>query len=258
MRENRTVEQGARSVTWATKVVSDDQAALQQLVGRGAVIVAGIAPSDAAHVLGRLASWDRSAAEKALQLFARRRTSAGIALAEGAEALARRIVDQLTEQSAQTLLEAAFAEDSYNFDLPVGELARHVLTRKGLDHHRGVVALDVGLNLPVIGLGVAAHSYYGAVGKRLNCKVVVPEHAGVANAIGAVVGQISMRLKGQITSVGEGRYRVHFIAGPRDFGNQDEALTALEKSLGDAAWKTAQDSGAVGIRLRFEQDITSA
>ncbi|MBV1862958.1 MAG: hydantoinase/oxoprolinase family protein, partial [Rhodobacteraceae bacterium] len=235
-----------------------DEVALQQLVGRGAVIISGITPSDAAHVLGRLDSWDKRAADKALQLFARRRTSAGITLGEGAEALACMIVDQLTEQTAQTLLEAAFAEDNYDFDQPVGELARHVLTQKGLDHHRGVVALDVGLNLPLIGLGASAHSYYGAVGKRLNCKVVVPEHAGVANAIGAVVGQISMRLKGQITSVGEGRYRVHFIAGLQDFGDLDQALAALKKSLGDAAQETAQDSGGVGIRLRFEQDIKSA
>ena len=34
------------------------------------------------------------------------------------------------------------------------------------------------------------HSYYPAVGKALNCGMMYPDHAGVANAIGAVVGQV--------------------------------------------------------------------
>ena len=232
--------------------------ALQILIGRGLVMISGITASDAAHVLGRLSAWDAQAAEKALELFSRQRTGSGNRLSPGAPDLARMIIDQLTEQSAEALLETAFAEDGFDFGLPAKELARHVLTKQGMAHHRSLMAIDAGLNLPLIGLGASAHSYYGAVGERLNTKVVVPDFAGVANAIGAVVGQISMRVSGQITSPGEGQFRVHFETGPQDFTTQDAAVTALEEQLSTQAMSGARDAGAQGIRVRMDRDIRVA
>jgi N-methylhydantoinase A/oxoprolinase/acetone carboxylase beta subunit len=235
-----------------------EQGALQGLVMRGLVMMAGITASDAAHVLGRLDVWDRDAAEKALRLFSRQRTGSGTRLSPDAADLAQIIIDQLTEQSAEALLETAFSEDEHDFGLPAAELARHILTKRGMAKHRGVMAIDAGLNLPVIGLGASAHSYYGAVGDRLSTRVVVPKYADVANAIGAVVGQISMRVAGQITAQGEGRYRVHFETGPQDFTTQAEAMAALELSLGEQAKAGAREAGAEGIRVRMKHDIRMA
>ncbi len=232
--------------------------ALQALVGRGLVMMSGITASDAAHVLGRLDAWDSDAAEKALELFSRQRTGSGNRLSSDTAKLAQMIIDQLTEQTAEALLETAFAEDGFDFGLPAKELAQHVLTKQGMAHHRGLMAIDAGLNLPLIGLGASAHSYYEAVGKRVNTKVVVPEHAGVANAIGAVVGQISMRVSGQVTSQGEGQFRVHFETGPQDFTNQDAAVNALEAHLSEQAMSGAREAGAQGIRVRMDHDIRTA
>jgi hypothetical protein len=58
-------------------------AALERLVARGLVMISGVTPSDASHVLGRLDAWDGPAAEKALRLMARRRTGAGERFAAG-------------------------------------------------------------------------------------------------------------------------------------------------------------------------------
>ena len=231
---------------------------LQTLVGRGLVMMSGITASDAAHVLGRLDAWDSNAAEKALELFSRQRTGNGNRLSPNTADLAQMIIDQLTEQTAEALLETAFAEDGFDFGLPAKELAQHVLTKQGMAHHRGLMAIDAGLNLPLIGLGASAHSYYGAVGKRLNTKVIVPDYAGVANAIGAVVGQISMRVSGQITSQGEGQFRVHFETGPQGFTTQDDAVSALEAYLSAQAMAGARDAGAQGIRVRMDYDIRTA
>ena len=41
-------------------------AALERLVARGLVMIAGVTPSDASHMLGRLDAWDGAASEKAL------------------------------------------------------------------------------------------------------------------------------------------------------------------------------------------------
>lgn len=230
-------------------------AALERLVSLGLVMISAPTPSDASHVLGRLDVWDKSAAQKALTLFGRQRTGAGRRLCDDPLLMAQMVVDQLTEQTAEALLITAFAKDSFDFGQPPEVLARHVLARKGLDHHRGILALDLGLNLPVVGLGASASSYYGAVGKRLSCEMILPRHADVANALGAVVGQILMRKSGTVTARGEGRYRVHFQTGPQDFIDCEAALAALEDDLRDAALTQALAAGAEEVQITATRQV---
>ncbi len=235
-----------------------EHGALTRLVDRGIVQVSGVTPSDASHVLGRLDDWDRAAALKALELMARKRVGSGDRLAQSPEALAQVIIDQLTEQTALTLLETAFAEESDDFGLPAKDLARHVLTQRGLAKHRGLLALDAALNVDVVGLGASAPSYYPAVGERLHCKMVLPEHAGVANAIGAVVGRLTLRRTGSVTSPAEGRYRVHLEEGPQDFSDSTSALQVLENALRGEAEGAVRDAGAEDIRVTVDRDIRTA
>ena len=228
--------------------------ALSRLVARGQVMMAGITPSDASHVLGRVDAWDASAAEKALRLFSFRRKGSGDRVAESAEALAAKIIDQLTRQTVACLLEAAFAEDNSDWADPAG-LADHPLTLAGLDRYQGVVSMSLNLGVPVIGLGASAPSYYRAVGERLNTRMILPEHAGVANAIGAVVGQVAMRASGTVTSPGPGIFVAHLGAGPQQFGGRDEAIAALTSELQADATARARAAGVEEIRIKAESEV---
>ncbi|NOD31647.1 hydantoinase/oxoprolinase family protein [Ruegeria atlantica] len=235
-----------------------ENGALMRLVDRGIIQVSGVTPSDASHVLGRVRAWDVDAARKALELMARKRVGSGDMLANSPEALAQMIVDQLTEQTSLTLLEAAFDEEQVGFGLPSQDLARHVLTQRGLAQHRGLLSLSAALNVDVVGLGASAPSYYPAVGERLHCRMILPEHAGVANAIGAVVGRLTLRRSGTVTSPVEGRYRVHLEDGPKDFAASEEALALLEKVLMSEAEGAVREAGAEDIRVIVDRDIKTA
>ncbi len=235
-----------------------DNGALTRLVDRGLVQVSGVTPSDASHVLGRVDAWDSSAARKALELVSRKRVGSGDVLAKSPEQLAGMIVDQLTEQTSLTLLETAFAEEGHDFGVHPQDLARHVLTRRGLAGHRGLLSLDTALNVDVVGLGASAPSYYPAVGERLRCRMILPEHTGVANAIGAVVGRLTLRRSGTVTSPAEGRYRVHLDSGPQDFAASDQALALLEAVLKEEAETAVREAGAEDIRVIVDRDIRTA
>ncbi|SLN18277.1 Acetophenone carboxylase gamma subunit [Roseovarius litorisediminis] len=232
--------------------------ALQRLVRRGLVQVAGVTPSDASHVLGGLEAWDAEAAGKAIELLGRKRTGSGNRLMPDRVGMAQMIVDQLTHQTSLALLETAFAEEEAGFGLPPAQLARHVLMQRGLDHHRGLVRLETGLNVPVIGLGASASSYYPAVGERLSCQMILPEHAGVANAIGAVVGRVTIRRSGTVTSPSEGRFRVHLETGPEDYSEAEAALSALQAALEIEARREAELAGAEDIHVSAVRDIRAA
>lgn len=233
-------------------------AAMERLVARGLVMIAGVTPSDASHVLGRLDSWDATASEKAVRLLGRRRNGAGERFATDAATLAQQIIDQLTSQTVDCLLEAAFDEDDAFDGQPSETLARHALTTAALNQHRGVIELSARLGVPVIGLGASAPSYYGAVGDRLHCQMILPEHAGVANAIGAVVGQVSQQVSAIITSPSEGRYTAHLPEGVQQFNDRDLALTTVEAALTTEASTRAKLAGAEDLRVTTARDIREA
>jgi N-methylhydantoinase A/oxoprolinase/acetone carboxylase beta subunit len=230
-----------------------EAAALERLVARGLVMLSGVTPSDASHVLGRLSAWDGTAAEKALTLLARRRVGSGERIAADGKALAQAIVDQLTAQTVDCLLEAAFGEEG----LPEAAIS-HAVTRRALSRKAGVLDLSLKLAVPVIGLGASAPSYYGAVGEVLGCPMILPEHAGVANAIGAVVGQVSQKAQGTVTSPGEGRFTTHLPSGLATFPSRDAALDALEAALTEEASARARAAGADDLRVTARRDIREA
>jgi N-methylhydantoinase A/oxoprolinase/acetone carboxylase beta subunit len=233
-----------------------DTQAIARMVARGMVQIAALTPTDASHALGRTDVWDKEAAEKALLLFGRRRTGAGEMLSTQPAHMADIIIKQLTHQTALSLLETAFAEETDDFEnVPNDVLARHVLTQRGLAQHRGLLKIDMGVNVPVIGLGASAPTYYPAVGDALGCQMILPEHAGVANAIGAVVGRVTFRASATITCPSEGQFRVHHGAAPVDFPNQAAAIEYLTHALGEQALHDAKSAGAEDIQLVTKQDI---
>lgn len=218
--------------------------ALDRLVARGLIMLSGVTPSDASHVLGDLNVWDTNAAEKGVELMRRRRAGNGDRRANDARAFAKLIIDQLIAQTVDCLLEAAFAEDpEFAGDKPA-ILARHKLTTTGLNQHSGIIEISTRIGVPVIGLGASAPNYYRAVGDRVGCRMILPAHAGVANAIGAVVGQICQRATGVVSSQGQGQFTAHLPDGPAVFNTRDAALAALETVLTQDARTRAERAGA--------------
>ena len=88
--------------------------------------------------------------------------------------------------------------------------------------------------------------------------MILPKYAGVANAIGAVVGRVTIRESGSITAPSEGLYRVHLDQGPEDYSSEKTALEALEKKLREKAHAKARTTGAEDIQMHVAKDIRKA
>lgn len=228
---------------------------VKRLVDRGIVQVAGLTPSDACHALGLQDTWNAEAAKLALELFCRRRKGDGERLAKTAEDMAELVLEQMTHQTILALLETGFAEDEGFSEHSPSALAEHVLMQHGLAGHRGILKLDAALNVPVVGLGASASTYYPPVGSRLGTKMILPEHAHVANALGAVVGRVTMRKSLTVTSPSEGLFRVHTSAGPLDFTEAEPALKKAEELLRNAVVADAKGAGAADIETSTHRDI---
>ena len=222
-----------------------EASALQRLVSLGLLRIVGFTPSDAAHVIGLHDAWDAASARRAAALFARRKGRKGTAIAADADALARMVIDTLTRRSAQVILDTALAEDG--IDSPPSPLIDAALAK-----HSGAARIDIGLTLPLIGLGASAPTYYPTIAQTLGTACMVPDHAGVANAVGAVAGQIRIERSIRITSPSEGRYRVHLSRDATDFASLDSARAAAQADLDETIRIAATAAGAAEAKIAFD------
>lgn len=229
-------------------------ATLNRLVGRGLVHIAGFTPSDAAHVLHRQSNWDRDAAELGAKLFARRKDGRGQPIAADAETISERVLTALTRRSAEVILETAFTEDGLDGPATVA----HPLVQNALNKRTGIAGMALGVDRPVIGLGASAPLHYAGLPDLLGQDCVVPDDTDVANALGAVVGQVRVSVEIRVSQPKEGLFRAALGDRQLDFPTEHQALEAAEAFARDAAAEKANEAGAQDPQIIVEHDIRAA
>ncbi|MCP1334805.1 hydantoinase/oxoprolinase family protein [Futiania mangrovi] len=223
--------------------------AIDRLAARGLVLLAGPTPTDAAHVLGRDGRWDADAARAGLALLARTKDPRGRAFAPHAETVAARIADALTRASADALIDAGLAADGAE-----GLSAADPAIARALDGHRGTVSLSVRLDRPVIALGASAATWYPAIADLVGTRALIPEHADVANAIGAVAGHVRVAVDALVTQPEEGLFRIHVDGTPEDFPSLETAAAEAEARAATLARGRAREAGSGDVETRTERE----
>ena len=104
-----------------------------------------------------------------------------------------------------------------------------------------------------MGIGAPAFSFYPPVGQLLNTEVIVPQHADVANAIGAVVGQVKQTAQLTITPVSGKRVMVHAHQQQREFEDLEEAAGWASDLVVQIAREKAELAGAVHIEVDLQR-----
>ena len=115
-----------------------------------------------------------------------------------------------------------------------------------------VVRLDLGLSAPLVGLGASAPTYYPLVAELLGAESRVPEHAGVANAVGAVVGRVRLSRECVISAPQHGQFVVHAGGAPRVFTDLDVAKQFATEHLCAALAVDMVTAGAPEFETRHE------
>lgn len=229
-------------------------ATLSRLVTRGLVHVVGFTPSDAAHTLDRQNNWNAAAGRLAAELFARRRDGRGQPIADTPEAISERVLTTLTRLSAEVILETAFAEDGLDGAATVA----HALVQRAVDGHAGIARMSVALDRPVIGLGASAPLHYAGLPPLVGNRCIVPEDTDVANALGAVVGQVRVSAEALVSQPKEGLFRLSSGDTVRDFLVEAEAMDAAERHVRERAAERAILAGTDSAEISVSRDVRTA
>ncbi|VVT30937.1 hydantoinase/oxoprolinase family protein [Hoeflea sp. EC-HK425] len=224
----------------AVLTATSQRATLDRLVARGLVLIAGFTPSDAMHVLGRQDQWNTEAAVLGAEIFARRKAGSGQAVADSASGLAGMVSARLTRQSAEVILTALLAEEGISGI----DVSKSAFVERALARAPGLVRFSLRPDRPLVALGASAPVHYPAIADMLDIESFVPVHAGVANAVGAVVGQVRETVTVFVTEPDEGRYAVNGAGAHELFRERAEAFARARELAGAEAREAAIRSGA--------------
>ena len=226
--------------------------AIERLVERGLVIVSGFTPSDAAHILELHREWSKEAARLGAELWIRDDEAAARPADPDAAAFARRVVEAAILQSGRAIVDAALATAGEDGLATGGPLGRQLVDRAlgGADDARRLLTISISLDRPLVAIGAPVGSYYPEVARRLGTRLVIPPHAGVCNAVGAVAGGIMQSVSALITAPNEGLFRVHLPIGNADFTDLDRAAAHALAGASALATSKARTAGAADIELR--------
>ncbi|MEM7096104.1 MAG: hydantoinase/oxoprolinase family protein [Actinomycetota bacterium] len=252
-RERQVLERlsaGPRTEAEAAPSGLDGRAAAR-LRARGLVRVATFTPTDAQAVLTGVDGIDRATANLAADVLARQTSSKGGVIAEDGRALAEQVVQRLVRRSAEFALQVGLSADDIALESGDGLLAA------ALDHHRGAVDVGIRLGVPLVAIGAPAAVYYPDVAALVRTEAVVPKHAEVANAVGAVVGRVRVRHSCTVTQPSKGQFRVHLEEQPT-FGSVENARAAALELLEAAALVDAERAGAADPELASDWSARTA
>ena len=246
--------------------------ALARLERKGLAIYSGFTPSDAAHVLGMATHWSQTAATLAARIWARQmRYMYGLGTWTLGDAVApsRQVVDLVLSTICQKLIEAGLNDAGQMNEDRASNMAA-LLTQMALQGRStassplagasasitpstSVFSLQFAPEMPLVAVGAPASSYYPAVASALGMALRVPQYAEVANAVGAVLGEVSQRIHITVTQPVRGTFRVYTKGGPKDFAGVDAAIAHAKELAATEATQNAVSAGADGVTITFSQ-----
>ncbi len=225
---------------------------LRRLEAQGAVKRGALTPTDLLHVQGVFTRWDKEAAGLALEAFsAMFGRSPEETLKIGLEAVHKRLFEVVLQR-------AVSHEAPQLSSLP--EDWRFLLDKAFAGRGAGL-QVQLKLDRPVVALGAPAEALASPLAEALGQEIIVPDHAEVANAVGAIGTEIVVSEELLIRPALKSGYLLH---GREECMEFEELETATQEALQRArarALEGALKAGAYAPSLRvvrFDRTSTLA
>jgi N-methylhydantoinase A/oxoprolinase/acetone carboxylase beta subunit len=222
-------------LTAATGVFTDRQLPLARLEEQFLIQRCGLTPTDLLHANGRFQRWNTSTAGRFLAMFAKISNRDTVSLRDelletisrklALEILKRQLDDEVDPQAidhcpvCQALINNAFSGGNKRYHLKI-------------DFKR-----------PVIGVGAPISFFLPDAARMIGARAVLPEHADVANAIGAITSKVEIKRRVRIIPDDSGGFLIEGISGAKRFSGFEDADAFARQRLIDMVRSLAETAG---------------
>jgi N-methylhydantoinase A/oxoprolinase/acetone carboxylase beta subunit len=114
------------------------------------------------------------------------------------------------------------------------------------------------LRKPLVAIGAPVEAYMPRSARQLNTELLIPPHAEVANAVGAVTGSVVQQVRVTIQPLDGNEFRLHLPDGVCDFSTLAESVRYAEERMTHRAEAMAREAGAHHIEVRVEREDRTA
>lgn len=219
---------------------------IERLAGQRLVLQAGFTPTDALHVLGHFGNANTKAARLGAELLA---GQAGLE----PEDFCRRVVKGVSDRVATELVSKVLADESALPNWHKEPAAQALLDRALNPAADSGLDCRLTLKKPVVAIGAPVAAYLPRTAARLHTELVIPEHAEVANAVGAVAGGVVQEARVIIHPLDslESVFRVHLPDGVRDFRNLEEGVAYARQVVTAYLEERTRQAGADHVEVKM-------
>ncbi len=223
---------------------------VERLEREGVVIRAGLTPTDVMHLKGDFDSFDREAAEMGASFVAG-------CTSHSVESLCDWVYDEIKRKLYLSIAGLLIREDMPAFQKTgVGPEMTAFLNRAWAMAREGFPSgtrFGVTTSSALVGVGAPIHLFLPDVAHALGAVSVVPKFAGVANALGAVAGNVVAVSSATIQPEGDG-FRILGAAESGAAEDLDEATHLARDFASREALAEALRRGAAGdVVVRVEE-----
>jgi N-methylhydantoinase A/oxoprolinase/acetone carboxylase beta subunit len=216
---------------------------IRSLKAKGFISQTGLTPTDIMHAKGVYVSGDVAASREGIEIFANR---LGVTSEQFVETFMEEMVTRVGAEIIKKLIydEAGELTNSRSLDYMI----RASLGAAGFR----TMSIQAALDRPIVGIGAPAHIFVPELEKRLDVKVVIPPHADVGNAVGAVCSKVSESITLQVYPRGSHYWVFSSLTDPEKFDNQEEAVVRAKQMASAYVMDRAVMAGAKDVKVMVE------
>lgn len=209
---------------------------ISRLEACGAIKRAALTPTDLLHVEGRFTRWNVEAARTALEAFA-------VIFGRSAEEVHALAMEAVTRRLFEEIVRREVSWENRKLHSLPEEWS--FLLDKAFSGDTAGLGVSLSLGRPVVAIGAPAEALAPAVSKHLRAEVIVPEHADVANAVGAIGSEIVIRDEVLIRPGQMSSYVLHSTDERIEFSSLDRATEKAVQIARRRARQRAIEAGAL-------------
>jgi N-methylhydantoinase A/oxoprolinase/acetone carboxylase beta subunit len=227
-----------------TGVFTDRHLALERLEEQFVVQRCGLTPTDLLHISGDFQRWDRAAAVRFFRMLADLSQT-------DATALRRRLLETVSQKLALEILKRQLDEEVNPEALdgcPVCQALLQNVFSGGNRHFR----IRIDFKRPVIGIGAPIAFFLPRAAAMIGAQAVLPEHADVANAIGAITSNVVIERQVRIVPGDGSGFFIEGLSGARRFKVFEEADAFAKNALAEMVQTLAREAGTSTRKVTIE------
>jgi N-methylhydantoinase A/oxoprolinase/acetone carboxylase beta subunit len=206
-------------------------------------------------MLGKQTGWSLEAATLGAEIFLKRERQGDWHPPADGVCFAGQVLESVIRQSGHAVFASAIAEDEELDPSEWGKLGQRMVDRALTGESKSPYLIEMKLRLtrPLVAIGAPSATYYPEVAKRLGTQLVIPAHAAVSNAVGAVASGVVQTSEALITQPSQGRFRLHLTSGVEDFAELDAAVARGTTAVEERASALAHRAGAAEVQLSVDR-----